>query len=546
MLSGLYGEIQGIMSRETMERLSTSARKAVEHLQEIAGGDAQEYLDAAIRLYNESLRTKEEEAAAYADFHTSIACFYLCKWSEALFHANRSMETFKKTGNEYRVCLCYNLMGILFATQGDMALAVNMFSKAMGDADAKGFPFISALARANYCEACFAGKEYETLIRISKKAMDLFLKTEDNKERAGNIANLLTQQAGAYLALKKDEEAKNAWKQLKALHQEYPDIPKGLDEMIARLFFDEKFDPESADKDRAEVIRCFDRAQNRNNYIIWILEFMENLRSTNQRDLLAHVIDVMETDLSKTSYPHYQLIVSKYRLDLCFLEGRSRDEIFDEFYRRLYLADQEQQQANRNFHYYLEMQEQLDEEKQKAAKMRLAARTDPLTGLANRRSLEEEGQQHFLDMMEQKSLFGMEILDIDHFKGINDGYGHEAGDLCLKRLGKVLQNEADSHCFPFRYGGDEFVVLYVGLTKEGMEAHAASIREALQPEQEGLPLFTVSQGICIGTPPVSASMEEFLMQADGGLYQSKENGRDRVSIVSFREHQYRALVRQIH
>ena len=534
------------MAEESLGHLSPSARQAVEHLRELSGGDAQAYLSAALQLYDESTRTKEQELSAFADYHTSIACFILCRWNEALFHANRSIETFRKTGNDFLVCRCYNLMGILFATQGDMALAVNMFSEAIDDADEKGFAFLSALARSNYCEMCFSGGEYETVIRVSKEAMKLYLKTKDDGERMLNISTLLIQQAGAYLALERYDEARAALQQLDALHREHPDFPEGLDEKIVRLFYDEKFAPANVDRDLAACIKCLDEIQNRNNNITWILKLMENLQSTDQTKYLAHVVDLMEKDLSKSSYPHYQLIVSKYRLDLCVKEKKSQDQILEELWHRIHLADQEQEQATRNFHYYLELQKKLSDEKRKATKMRLAARTDSLTGLANRRGLEEEGQKCFLDMMEQKSLFGIEILDIDHFKEINDSYGHEVGDLCLQHLGKVLQDEADHHCLPFRYGGDEFVILYVGLSQADIEAHASSIRVSLRTPEADLPLFTVSQGICLGIPPASASMEEYLFQADGGLYQSKREGRDRVNLVPFKEHEYRALIRQIH
>ena len=158
--------------------------------------------------------------------------------------------------------------------------------------------------------------------------------------------------------------------------------------------------------------------------------------------------------------------------------------------------------------------------------LELKAATDPLTGLSNRRTLN--------DMMESWSLrsqpYSVLIIDIDHFKHVNDTFGHPAGDEVLKQLAATISEtvQNDGHCF--RYGGEEFVVLLPSFT--AIEAYR--LAEALRKRTEttitpiGKPV-TISVGIA--EFPMHANIPEKLFSlADQALYQSKNNGRNQTTI----------------
>lgn len=153
------------------------------------------------------------------------------------------------------------------------------------------------------------------------------------------------------------------------------------------------------------------------------------------------------------------------------------------------------------------------------------ARIDPVTGLGNRRALDEA----------LKALAGSRIaavlLDLDHFKAFNDRFGHLAGDAALARFGELLRGTVRDGDLAFRYGGEEFLVLIPGGEVEGAARLGERIRAAVRDDQTtGRQGLTVSAGVAAADRFSSADPLPLLRQADVALYQAKRNGRDRVVV----------------
>lgn len=520
------------MTTDSMEHLSPEARVKVRALEEHSHGNMEDSYREGIALYEEMSSSGQMEAAAYADFHTAVACFFLYKWGEALFHCQRAIVEFTHDENWHLLCLSNNLLGIIFANQGDMALAINHFTETIQVADEHGETYLSAIARNNYSEACYAGRAFDTIIRVTGEAKALLLKNTDNPGWKGAYLSALTQQLRAYLNLGKDEDARYTMRELYRFHEKYPDYGMDLDEAIARLFFAVRFQPDKADTVLGSTIQRFDDTPDRSSFIYWIIGLMEYLKQSEQTDLLRHVITVMENDMEKVSYPYFQMLLSKYRLELMIEEKRPMEEIYALGLKRLKLADQEQKQVTENLKYYIALQEKLNENRRKIEEVAAVSKTDALTGLANRRAYEEEGQKRFDAAMERGTILGVEILDIDRFKTVNDTFGHEAGDRVLQKLAGVLRQNADENCLPFRLGGDEFVILYDGMDKNEISSRAEKVRQDLAAcgGDSGCPAATISQGICFGVPGPETSLSLYLRQADSCLYESKKAGRDCIQI----------------
>ncbi len=158
------------------------------------------------------------------------------------------------------------------------------------------------------------------------------------------------------------------------------------------------------------------------------------------------------------------------------------------------------------------------------------ATTDPLTGLANRRTLEGMTSK----WIEDQFPFAVLILDIDHFKTINDSYGHPAGDQVLKKLSALLLNCIHPGDACFRYGGEEFVVVLPLAPIQEALNRAEDIRLAC--EQADMPIgrgITISIG-CAHFPSHASSAQELFERADQALYQAKEQGRNRVCAAELR------------
>ena len=157
---------------------------------------------------------------------------------------------------------------------------------------------------------------------------------------------------------------------------------------------------------------------------------------------------------------------------------------------------------------------------------------DPLTGLFNRRAIEGRFAQ-----LREVGFETFAVLDLDHFKGINDKYGHNVGDEVLKEAAEVLLSDADS--IPIRMGGEEFMLLLRGDTAEGRaEALRRAISVRIAREVDGLErLVTASMGL-ITVPRDSmpnATLSDIYSSADRLLYDAKEQGRNRTIKARFKE-----------
>ena len=151
---------------------------------------------------------------------------------------------------------------------------------------------------------------------------------------------------------------------------------------------------------------------------------------------------------------------------------------------------------------------------------------DPLTGAYNRTSLKRE---YFLD----KFFF---MIDIDHFKKLNDNFSHEMGDKCLKKFAEIVRNNIRKEDRLIRYGGEEFIILFNGeSTKEEMHQKADDLRKAVEEETSRIKdfadpnfvaPFTISVGVNHTNP--NYTLEDNIKVADKYLYEAKENGRNRV------------------
>ena len=157
------------------------------------------------------------------------------------------------------------------------------------------------------------------------------------------------------------------------------------------------------------------------------------------------------------------------------------------------------------------------------------AGTDVLTGLANRRRFVEEAGERLEVTHRGGVLSSLLMIDVDHFKQVNDGLGHAAGDVVLKIVAQRLRGALrDGEDLIGRFGGDEFVVLMAGSSSLEAEIVAGRLRTALARVREPTPL-----SISVGVATVATDqLDELLRCADAALYQAKEAGRDRTRVYA--------------
>ncbi len=158
---------------------------------------------------------------------------------------------------------------------------------------------------------------------------------------------------------------------------------------------------------------------------------------------------------------------------------------------------------------------------------------DPLTGLFNRRYMEETLIREISRAKRYETPLGIIMIDLDHFRRFNNAFGHEAGDLVLRDLGKFLQSNIRKEDVACRYGGEEFTLILPGAPMEITEKRAETLRNLVQDLEiyyNGKPLdgITLSLGVA-SFPEHGATGDAVLQAADAALYAAKRAGRNKVS-----------------
>jgi diguanylate cyclase (GGDEF)-like protein len=157
---------------------------------------------------------------------------------------------------------------------------------------------------------------------------------------------------------------------------------------------------------------------------------------------------------------------------------------------------------------------------------------DPLTGVFNRRYMEESLEREISRAARAGHSLGILMLDLDHFKRLNDTFGHDVGDEVLRRVGQFLQHHVRASDIVCRYGGEEFTLILPEATLEVTRQRAEQLREriktlAIQHQGQALSPLTLSAGVAM-FPQHGASGAAVVQAADAALYRAKNEGRDRV------------------
>jgi diguanylate cyclase (GGDEF)-like protein len=182
------------------------------------------------------------------------------------------------------------------------------------------------------------------------------------------------------------------------------------------------------------------------------------------------------------------------------------------------------------------LQEELEERERQLLeaneRLRHMSQTDGLTGLDNRRNLEERIEEMFEHAKRLNEPFSCVMCDLDRFKSVNDTHGHQAGDAVLKQFAKILRHEVREIDRAGRYGGEEFMLLLPDTVLDAAVTFAERVRKQVEEHTftfEGTSICrTASFGVSAWPHPKIANCDELVRAADNALYVAKETGRNRV------------------
>lgn len=226
----------------------------------------------------------------------------------------------------------------------------------------------------------------------------------------------------------------------------------------------------------------------------------------------------------------------------CIEHIKSEDDriaLYEEYYNNLIEQQQELisiKMGNINTRLqYLRCIEEQKRLKEDIEKYKRQSEHDELTGLPNRYLLNEYCNQYFKLAYEHQKKFGVIVIDVDHFKEINEFYGHLGGDQSLTQIADIIRKHSNNQ-FCARFGGDEFFVITYDIEEDEIIDIANKIKEdtkkiaQLKTNEIQTTIFTVSQGYVLGVPSSEHTYKDFWKAADIALFEGKKRGKNCISI----------------
>ncbi|MBD3223605.1 MAG: diguanylate cyclase [Caldithrix sp.] len=281
------------------------------------------------------------------------------------------------------------------------------------------------------------------------------------------------------------------------------------------------------------------------------LQYFSRLTNLNQLDDIPVAIALADQNLQSINFLRtvmqydnlIQRILISDRLDqTLFLRAINKAHINyyislpleeNNFYRILSKARRRYENLIRPINRFEALSEVTEDLLSDNERLNVDARTDGLTKLFNRRAFDEYMSKLWQQYSTNQEPFNLSMLDIDHFKTINDTYGHDAGDYVLKQLADILTNDLRAATDRiFRYGGEEFAIITVNTSLEQiqkvMQRILTKIKKTDMRYKHHTFNITFSVGICASFSVQTS--QELLISADKALYSAKQNGRSRVEV----------------
>lgn len=519
-------------------RYDEKTRQLIERSTELAvslNGSAPRML---ARLKKHASGNNDDALYGYACYYYASYCYDTGDYERFQKDLRLAIRSLLRANDHGLLARAYSFFASDAHSNGYFDIAYSYYNTAMRFMKRDESPAVSGVVNTNLALLYYNLDHHKAADRYFRRGIAMLNRDKSDPMYLRNILVAVCSCGTNAVAMDDPEAAKRYAKKAGDLYHRFKDdLPRGA-EMIFR-FFQARLS--LALKEKGEVIRecrTITRILAEDPYAFAYMDaigdFCRALLKSNYIKTARMIIDAVSPSVEGCD-----VNIEKYRLaelkadyhEICRDEASLTESLLEQH--RLLLLRQEDLRRTYRYsmeliHMVVELQEEEQLVRSENASLQVIAHTDPLTRIPNRMHMDRELQEAFERSFGGKRHFGVELLDIDDFKTYNDTYGHRTGDNCLTALGKILKNIAlDDRVFAARYGGDEFVIIYEGMSDEEILKTAGRIRDAVG----GLCVragnktlrhsLRVSQGICNDIPRKKSKPWDFLSEADRALYAVK-------------------------
>lgn len=513
------------------------------------GIDAEALLQNCKCIKQYAVQSNDEKLLGFSYYYTGEA-FYLLNDLERLFrYINKSLGHLERSGQWKLATRAYNLLAITSLSRGNAIFALDYYLKGLSYCKKFHLEEENCIINMNIGALYVSSGEYKQAQMFYEDAFRQLSKLE-------NCENFITYKHAIYLGLGKTYLRRGifdvACKYMLKAEQECLEDADPIDKLHYSIFQALCYNAKGKLQQR-DV--CIKQIQQQITGKFALMDVFDELYDYSKMlfDIFYYkefweVIELLDEFVAQAKVINFQkkLLSLKIQYYKIMKDNTSYLQCTGLFYELSEILEQENSYMISGM---LNVRRTLDSE----TKMRLEvekenialveqSQTDALTGLWNRFRLNAYAEEAFERAKKRRSSFAVEILDVDFFKEYNDNYGHQAGDNCLLYVANELKRiQSNGEITAFRYGGDEFVVLYEGYSMEQVNKMMEELKSEIvklklaHAYSRAAEVITISQGASIGVPAKESRVWDFLQAADIALYQVKKKSRNNLALEMFRE-----------
>ena len=508
------------------------------------------YVDASDKLLQKAKEIDDVNLLGYSYYYLADA-YYRVSAEYLKFNANllKAIEYLQICGDKEYIVRCYNLLGIDAINHGNIELALDFFMTGIRDCSELEKSSAVGFIECNIGVIYQSIGEYKTALSYTQSGYKHVRRNKEDSLYYLNILFCYCYEADAYLAMNKPESIKKCLLAINRLESD----PRVRSEYFQDILVQgvrmrgnyalgnmEEFEKYS---DNLYKTLCSERFSIDNiDDIYAVCRFYMKI---GQLEKVSDIVDNIKESVDDINIAYLKKQYAKIKCEL--YTQMNNVEKMHEAHEEFYIHSMAQEKEGIvNYKFFTEIRAKLSEMERENLALMKKAETDSLTGLGNRYGLNEYADKAFDAAYANQKSLAVEILDVDNFKQYNDTFGHQAGDTCLKTIAEIITEKCSSNdrIHAFRYGGDEFVIVYEDMTDEEVMWYASNIRMGIKehnlvaPSHEYGKLVTISQGICNSIPVSTNKLWDYMYAADNALYEVKEHRKGEIVML------HKALISQ--
>ncbi len=496
-------------------------------------------------IFDYARDNKDSKLLGFSYYYLAESYFIENKYEDFIKNLILGLEYQQKATLVNLISKSYNMLGINAENQGNISAAIDYFMISLRYSQKYELDHEAGIVYTNIGQIYIKLKDYKLAKECLEKANHSFGNEVDNANYSQNNMILETTLATCYIRLEDMDSARSYFNKIQKVRDKY--LVDIHNQIILYSFEANYYD----------AIKDYNNLNQSVNYLIELIEeipslldiydeafLLCDLLTTNKRfDDLLKVISRMEVLTKQAGITNMLLQILKLKIKYFDLvqDKAAYLEACSEYYE---LSDQLESEGKTNELRAIELRIDLEQIKEKQEIIQKEnqillekSERDSLTKLPNREKLNSYSELAFNRAYENQTSLGIEVFDIDYFKQYNDTYGHQAGDICLKKITKLLHRLMNNGIFCARYGGDEFIIIYENMTDDEIMAIAKKLQQdvldlnlKVEGPQEYINI-TISQGIRNSVPKEGNKIWDYFYVADAAMYRVKKDKKNDILLL---------------